>query len=51
MNCAHKNTISLSIRTLLMIKLRDLIVTMNPSHKVVASYLDLMRDHEMDEVL
>ncbi len=50
-NCAHKNTESLSIQTLLTVKLRNSIVTMNPFHELVASDLDFMREHKMDEVL
>ena len=51
MNFAHKNTESLSIRTLLTLKLRDLIVTINSFHELVASDFDFIREHKMDEVL
>ena len=51
MHSAHKNTESLSMRTLSTVKLRDLMVTMNPFHDLVASDFDFMREHRMDEVL
>ncbi len=51
MNFAHKNTESLSMRTLLTVILRDLMVTMNPFQDLVASDFDFMRGHRMDEVL
>jgi len=51
MNLAHKNTESLSMRTLLTIKLKDLMVTMNPFHELIAFNFDLMREHKTDEVL
>jgi len=51
MNLAHMNTESLSIRTLQTVKLRDLMVTMNPFHELVASDLDFMRENRMGEVL
>ena len=51
MNFAHKNTDSLLIRSLLTFKSRDLIVMMNPFHELVASDLDFMREHTMEEVL
>jgi len=51
MNSAHKNTESLSIRTLLTLKSRDLMVIMNPFHELVAFDFDFMREHMMDEIL
>jgi hypothetical protein len=51
MNWVHKNTESLSMRTLLTIKLRDLMLTMNPFYEVVAFDFDFMREQRTDEVL